>query len=101
MKKIALTIIISCMFCQNSIAACVTNDGHLASPSKEVVKKSAEYSAAKDFKAFESLLNSRQAFILKGGMLVTIVDRAFGMVKIRPQGQTAEAWAQSNAVDCR
>lgn len=101
MKRIALALAIAGVIAPSAFAACTTNDGYLASPSKEVVKRSTEYAAAKDFKAFESLLNSRQAFIMKSGMRVTITDRAFGMVKVRPQGQTIEAWTTSEAVSCR
>jgi hypothetical protein len=101
MKRIALSIIITAILCQPAFSGCVTNEGHLASPSKEVIKKSAEYAASRDFEAFKSLLSSGQAFTLKGGMQVNIVDRTFGMVKFRPRGKTTEVWAQSNAVDCR
>lgn len=101
MKKFALAIAITVIYSQTAFAACTTNHGYLASPSKEVVKRSTEYAASRDFKAFESLLNTRQAFILKSGMRVNITDRAFGMVKVRPQGQTSEAWTTSEAVSCR
>jgi hypothetical protein len=100
-KRIVLALVITGMFASSAFAACITNDGYLASPSKDVVKRSTEYAASRDFKAFESLLNTRQAFILKSGMRVNITDRAFGMVKVRPQGQTAEAWTTSEAVNCR
>lgn len=101
MKKIALALVITGMVASSSFAACITNDGYLASPSKDIVERSTEYAASRDFEAFESLLNTRQAFILKSGMTVNITDRAFGLVKVRPQGQTAEAWTTSEAVSCR
>lgn len=101
MKSIALSLVITGMFAPTAFAACVTNDGYLASPSKDVVIRSTEYAASRDFEAFESLLNSKRAFILKSGMRVTITDRGFGLVKVRPQGQTAEAWTTSEAVSCR
>jgi len=103
MKRTALfALSVALLFSQQAIAgSCVTNEGHVVSPSKKVIEDSAEYAASGDVKAFEKLLSSGKAFTIQGGLSVTLVDRTFTMVKFRPAGQNATLWAQSNAINCR
>ena len=103
MKRLILfAIILSVLYSQQVFAqTCVTNDGHLVSPSKKVIEDSAEYAASGDYKAFQNLLNSGKAITIQGGMRVFVVDRTFTMIKFRPEGKNVTFWAQSNALNCR
>ena len=101
-RTILFPMAVTLLLAQQAFAgSCVTNEGHLVSPSKKVIEDSAEYAASGDYKAFQRLLTSGKAFTIQGGQRVFVVDRTFTMIKFRPEGENVTLWAQSNALNCR
>jgi hypothetical protein len=78
----------------------ITKAGYPASTSEIFIDKAAEYVAANDLAALQTLIDKNLIFPLKGGLKVYVVDTKLfsGKIKIRPVGKTIEFWTLFEAV---
>jgi len=103
MKKTAIiTTAIVAIFLFASLAmagvAATTNKGFIGAFAKEDLKSAISYISAKDYDAFQSLLDDTKVFQLKAGLKVFIEKTSWGLAKIRPKGETFTFWVNTEAV---
>jgi hypothetical protein len=82
----------------------LTKDGYIGAVSSERLDQVMQLIASNDRAALEQLLATGWAFMLKGGLEVTVVDHEGllgSVVKIRKRGTLAELWTVREALDIR
>jgi len=78
----------------------MTKGGYVASVSKENLSRAIKYVSQGDRDAFNRMVQSKQVFILKKGVVVYVEKMPFlsGLVKIRPKGHTTGVWTVFEAI---
>ncbi|NDY56624.1 hypothetical protein G3N56_07690 [Desulfovibrio sulfodismutans] len=79
---------------------CVTEGGHFAAVSEELLDRVNTYHSQRDLAAIEKLLASGMVITLAKGKTV-YVDYSSRHARIRPPGETAELWTDATAVTCK
>jgi hypothetical protein len=101
MKKaiIILTAIIGTSASAFAADTYVTKDGYVAAVSAEALDKAYNYLRVGDKTALRELESEGQAFALKPGIEVQLMEGGFFTVKIRPIGSTTELYTTAQAIE--
>lgn len=75
-----------------------TKDGYSACISKNYINKLLDYANDRDYDAMQILYDNGVCISMKAGVTVYVADTSWGLVEIRPQGQTGTLWTVMEAI---